>query len=154
MIETPQTLQTGAQPIALIHITIPRDEIRTAMGPGYQELMAAVSDQGLTPTGPWLTHHLRMDPEIFDFEIAMPIAEPITPTGRVVAGELPAATVIRTIYHGSFEGLGEAWTEFDTWIQAQGHTIAPNLLERYLVGPETSQDPADWRTELNRVLVK
>lgn len=47
------------------------------------------------------------------------------PTGRVKPGELPAASkVARTVYHGSYEGLGAAWSE-----------------------------PASWRTELNQPLV-
>jgi hypothetical protein len=31
--------------------------------------MAAVAAQGIAPAGPWFTHHLRMDPATFDFEI-------------------------------------------------------------------------------------
>ena len=154
MLDKPQIAQTAAQPTAIIRLTIPRDEIRNVMGPGYQELMAAVAAQGIAPTGPWFTHHLRMDPEIFDFEIGVPISAPISAAGRVVAGQLPAATVARTVYHGPYEGLGDAWAEFGAWITAEGHTQAPNLWERYVAGPESSPDPADWRTELNRPLVR
>src|SRR5688500_19227922 len=54
---------------------------------------------------------------------ALPIfAAPISAVGRVQAGQLPAATVARTVYHGSYEGLGDAWAEFGTWIDQQGHT--------------------------------
>ena len=48
------------------------------MGPGYQELMDTLTAQGIQPTGPWFTHHLRMDPEVFDFELGVPIAAPVT----------------------------------------------------------------------------
>lgn len=92
MIDTPQIVQTAAQQAAVIHVTIPRDEIQSAMGPGYQELMAAVAGQGVEPAGPWFTRHLRSDPEVFDFEIGVPVAAPIRPEGRVATGELPAAT--------------------------------------------------------------
>jgi hypothetical protein len=43
------------------------------MGPGLRELMAAVAAQGIAPTGPWFSNHLRMDPDIFDFEISVPV---------------------------------------------------------------------------------
>ena len=66
MIDKPQVVQTSAQHIAIIHLTVPREEIRNVMGPGLSELMAAVAAQGVSPTGPWFTHHLRMDPETFD----------------------------------------------------------------------------------------
>jgi hypothetical protein len=69
MIDSPQITQTAAQLTAFIHLTIGRAEAPTVMGPGLAELMAAVSAQGIATAGPWFTHHLRMDPETFDFEI-------------------------------------------------------------------------------------
>ena len=50
------------------------------------------------------------------------------------------------------EGLGAAWEEFDAWITREGYTPAPDLLESYVAGPESSPDPAAWRTELSRPL--
>ena len=41
-----------------------------------------------------------------------------------------------------YEGLGDAWGEFGTWIDAEGLTVAPNLWESYVTGPESSPDPA------------
>jgi effector-binding domain-containing protein len=54
------------------------------------------------------------------------------------------------VYHGGYEGLGDAWGEFGTWIEANGYTPAADLWECYLAGPESNPDPANWRTELNR----
>src|SRR6478672_2454349 len=145
MLDKPQIVQTAAQQTAIIRFTIPRSEIQHVMGPGYQELMAAVAAQGITPTGSWFTHHLKMDPETFDFELGVPVATPISAAGRVTAGQLPAATVARTVYHGGYEGLGDAWGDFGDWIAAEGHTAGPNLWECYVAGPESSPDPAAWR---------
>jgi effector-binding domain-containing protein len=105
------------------------------MGPGYREVMAAVAAQGIAPAGPWFTHHLRMDPAIFDFEIGVPVPAPIAAAGRVETGHLPAAIVARTVYHGGYEGLGAAWAEFDAWITAQGHTPSPRPLGVLCRGP-------------------
>jgi effector-binding domain-containing protein len=153
MLDKPQIVQTTAQPTAIIRFTIPRNEIQNVMGPGYQELMATVAAQGITPTGAWFTHHLKMDAETFDFELGVPIATPISAVGRVIASQLPAATVARTVYHGGYEGLGDAWGEFGAWIAAEGHTPEPNLWECYIAGPESNPDPTAWRTELNRPLM-
>jgi len=154
MIDTPEIVQTAVQPTAIIRLTIPRSEIQHVMGPGYAELMETIAAQGIAPAGSWFTHHLRMDPEIFDFELGVPISTPLSAAGRVTASELPAATVARTVYHGGYEGLGDAWGELNAWIDAKGHTQAPNLWEHYVAGPESSPDPANWRTELNRPLVR
>jgi len=153
MIDTPQITQTTAQLAAVIHLTIPRSEIRSAMGPGLTEVMAAVKAQGIGPAGPWFTHHLKMNPATFDFEICVPVTAPVAPVGRVKPGILPAVTVARTSYHGDYEGLGEAWGEFKAWIAANGHSAGPDLYECYPVGPESSPNPADWCTELSQPLI-
>lgn len=152
MIDTPQIVQTSEQLFASIHVTVPRAQIQEVMGPGFEELLSTVAAQGITPTGPWFTHHFRMDPEVFDFEICVPVAQPVVPAGRVQPGRRPGATVARTIYHGDYAGLGDAWGEFDSWIAGQGRAPAGDLWESYTTGPESSSNPADWRTELSRTL--
>jgi effector-binding domain-containing protein len=153
MIDTPRITRTAAQPAAVIHLVIPREEIRSVMGPAIGELMDTVAAQGVAAAGPLFTHHLTMSPDTFDFEVGVPVAAPVTAVGRVKAGQLPAATVARTVFHGGYEELGAAWGAFDAWLQANGHTPGAELWECYVAGPESSPDPATWRTELNRPLV-
>ena len=121
MLEKPQIIHTVAQLAAVIRFTIPRADIQTVMGPAMQEVMATVAAQGLTPTGPMYSHHFKMDPLLFDFEVGVPVLTPVSATGRVKAGQLPAATVARTVYCGPYEGLGAGWREFMDWITAEGH---------------------------------
>ena len=150
MLDTPEIVRLPRRLIAVVRLTVPRSEIRSVMGPGLGELKSAVAAQGVAAGGPWFTHHLRIDPTVFDFEIGVPVTAPVAPTGRVTPGEWPAMTVARAVYRGPFEGLGAAWGEFDRWVAANGHAAAGDLWECYVAGPESSRDPADWRTELNR----
>jgi effector-binding domain-containing protein len=152
MLDTPQLTQSDAQQTAVIHLTIPRDQIQHAMGPAIGEVLAAVTAQGVGPAGPVFSRHFKMSPETFDFEVGTPVTAPVAPTGRVVSSELPAAKVARTLYHGPYEGLGDAWSEFMTWIEDQGLDPAEGLWERYVLGPESGPDPSRWATELNRPL--
>lgn len=153
MIDTPQIVQTDTQHTAFIHLIIPRSKIAQVMGPGIQELMSTLAAQGIQPTGPWFTHHRKMEPATFDFEISVPVATPVMATGRVQPGQLPAMKVARTIYRGPYEGLGAAWGEFCQWITASGLSPADNLWECYLAGPETGADSSRWQTQLNKPLV-
>jgi len=148
MIDTPDLRSTHEQRTAVIRITVPRSEIQTAMGPGYQELMDTLKAQGIQPAGPWFTHHLRMDPGVFDFELSVPVDVVVRPVGRVQPGSLPASRVAHTVYHGPYEGLGEAWGAFEAWIAAQNLKPADDLWEVYSAGPETGPDPSTWRTDL------
>jgi effector-binding domain-containing protein len=153
VLETPRIMDTSERLTAYIHVTIPRSEIRSVMGPGLGELKAALAAQGIAPAGPWFTHHLRMDPAVFDFEICVPVNEPVAASGRVKPGRVPAMRVARAVYCGPYEGLGPAWGEFDAWVAANGHTPATDLWECYAAGPESSPDPSAWRTELDRPLI-
>ena len=152
MIEEPQIVRTAARQVAMIRLTVPSSEIHDVMGPGIREVMDTLAAQGITPAGPWLTHHVRRPTDVFDFEICVPVTTPVVPGGRVKPGMLPAATVARTVYYGSYEGLAAGWGEFMSWIEAKGHTPREDLWETYVVGPESGSDSSKWRTELNRPL--
>ncbi len=83
MIDAPEIVQLTAQPTAIISLKIPKDQIQHAMDPGIGELMSTLAAQGITPAGPWFTHHLKMSPDEWDFEISVPVSQPVTATGRV-----------------------------------------------------------------------
>jgi len=153
MIETPQIIQTTEQHYAFVHLTVPREEIGQAMGPGLQEVYGAVAAQGITPSGPWFTHHLKRPGTTFDFEICVPVEKPIQEAGQVEPGVWPSIRVAQTVYHGDYSGLPGAWGEFEAWIEAQGLREARDLWERYVVNPDSAKNSADWRTELNRPLL-
>ncbi len=144
---------TEAQIAAVIHITVPRDQIQQVMGPAIQEVIAAAAAQVIGPKGPVFAHHFGMTPGIFNFEVGVPVSSAVQPVGRVKPGEIPGTNIVRTVYTGPYEGLGQAWGDFQDIIEAQGHTLGPNLWERYLSGPESSEDSATFRTELNQTII-
>jgi effector-binding domain-containing protein len=153
MIETPRITKTAEQKVAFIHVVVPRAEIRSAMDAGTAELVALFKAQNIAPTGPWFTHHLQRPIETFDFELCFPIDTPITPNGRVTNGTIAARTVAQTVYHGGYDGLPGAWGELHQWIDANGYVSASDLLETYVINPDSSPDPANWRTRLERPLL-
>ena len=127
MIETPHVVETVAQLVATIHIETPRSEIQHVMGPGIGEAMAGAKAQGIGPTEPYSAHHLNMTPEAFDFDFCVPVSAPVTAFGRVKPSQRPAITVVRTVYHGPYEELDEAWHEFGAWIEANVYKAAEDL---------------------------
>ena len=153
MIAPLSIVETEDQPSAVIHITIPRDQIQEVMHPAMMEVIEAVSTQGIGPAGPIFAYHWNMTPGVFNFKVGVPISGQLKPVGRVMAFSLPATKAVRTVYSGPYEGLGDAWETFTDQVEAAGHKTGTYLWECYLSGPESSPDPADWRTELNRPLV-
>jgi effector-binding domain-containing protein len=154
MIDTPAITTTREQATAVIHLTIPRAGIQQAMGPAHRELFSTLAAQGVTPAGPWFSHHFRMDAATFDFEVGVPVSGTVTPARRVVSSRLPATRVVRTVYRGGYEGLGAAWGELDAWITREGLKPTGALWEIYGAGPESGSDPSAWRTELIRPIAE
>ena len=153
MIDTPSILNTEAQPTAAIRLCIPPAEMINKMGPGYIELTTTVAAQGILPSGPWFCYHHSLTDTQYDFEISLPVSQPVTPVGRVVNSLVPASKVARTLYHGPYEGLPNAWTEFMGWIESQGLVAEETLWETYLTDPSAEPDPSKWITELTWPLV-
>lgn len=151
-IEPPKVVESEARTTAVIPLKIPRTEMQQAFESGIEELMEVLSEQGIQPTGPVFAHHFSFIPEAFDFELGVPVASPVEAQGRVEPGELPATRVVRTVYHGPYDGLPSAWGEFDAWIDEEGLEKRSDVWECYVKGPDTSPDPSTWRTELNRPL--
>src|SRR5260370_35186679 len=98
MISIPQIFQTEAEAAAVIHLTVPRSEMRKAFGPAVGELMAALAEQGVKPSSAGFAPHLKMSPDTFEFELGVKVAAAVKSTGRVKPGELPATKGARTIY--------------------------------------------------------
>ncbi|RYF11085.1 MAG: AraC family transcriptional regulator [Deltaproteobacteria bacterium] len=134
MLEHPQILQTPQQRIALIHLVVERSKIREVMHEGLNELKAELAAQSIVASGPWFTHHRRIDAASFDFEICFPVDQEVTATGRVATGMRPSVRVAQAIYHGPYEGLGTAWGQLHHWITDKGLAKTPDLWERYLKG--------------------
>ena len=153
MIDTPEIVLTEPRQAAVIRLTIPRTEIQAAVGPAIAEVMAALAAQGLAPAGAVFSHHFRMDPEFFDFEVGIPVEGIVEPSGRVKEGKLRSVKAAHTVYHGPYEGLGAAWGELQAWVDSRQLARAADLWECYLSGPEADPDPATWRTELVQPLL-
>lgn len=152
MIETPHITELEAAPMAVIPLRIPREQMPHVFGAAVAEIMSTLGAQRISPTGPVFAHHFRMEPGIFDFEIGVPVSAPIAAAGRVQSKLRPAIRVVRTVYHGPYEGLPTAWGEFHAWVKSNGHAYAPDIWECYVEGPHSTSDPSEYRTELNRPL--
>lgn len=152
MLDEPMIVETKALAAAVIRMKIRKEEIRNVMGPAMQELLALIPSGGITPAGRIFSHHFKTDAAHFEFEVGIPATGAVKPAGRVVAGTLPAKRVIRTFYHGGYEGLGAAWGAFDAQVKGRGERTTGESWEIYETGPESGPDEGKWRTELAMVL--
>ena len=153
MIEPPHLIELPARLTAIIRLTVPREQIQQVMDHNIQELLVAFAEQGVAPSGPLFTHHLRIDPKIFDFELGFPVTTAVAPTEARVAKRMARHEGRADCLPRSYEGLAAAWGEFHAWIAANGHAPTIDLWQSFLYGPESNPtDPSTWRTALIRPL--
>src|SRR5260370_7641752 len=81
MVATQKIIKTNVQEAAVIHLAIPRSKMMKVFGPAVGELMAALAAQGVEPVGAVFAHHLKMSPDIFDFELGVQVSAPLNATG-------------------------------------------------------------------------
>ena len=153
MVSIPEIAAVPALHCAVIRFTIPRSRIRSAMESGVNELRAVIAEQGIRAIGPLFSHHFAIRPDVFDFEVGMPVQRPVKPTGRVQPLSVPPMKIVRSGYTGAYTGLGSAWGEFDTLVARSGYNTAPDVWESYVKGADSGLEPEEYYTELYRSVV-
>ncbi|WP_437185367.1 GyrI-like domain-containing protein [Planctomicrobium sp. SH668] len=154
LIDPPQLTNVAESHAASIYVKTPREQITQVMGPGIHELMDVLNEQQISPTGPWYCYHLTCPAENFEFEISLPVTQEIRPSRRVENRFRPAQFVAKTTYRGPYEGLPDAWGEFQKWIHSEKLQPAGHFWEVYSQGPETGLPPEQWVTELVQPLIR
>jgi DNA-binding transcriptional MerR regulator/effector-binding domain-containing protein len=124
------------------------------LGPFIQgalmEVFAVAASQGARFAGPayGIYYSAEGTEAEVDMEIGIPVAEPIEPTGRVVAALVPGGLVATTVHCGRYEDVGPAYRALGEWVQQHGHETAGPPREIYIVGPDQAHDPGALRTEI------
>ena len=141
MTDTPQIVKTGNFNAAAIHLIIPGRDMASYMDPAIAELLRVIMAQGGTPAGPLFSFHHRQPAETFDLEIGFPLTHVIKDRERVRMITFPAMTVVRAVYTGAYEGLGDAWGRLQEWVRQQGLAESGRFYESYLTNPDDEPDP-------------
>lgn len=130
--------------------TVPVQELGGLIGTALPAILQALGEQGRQPAGAWYTrHHSLADVQAWDVEIGFPVDQPITAAGMVEPGTLGGGRTAQALYTGPYEGLADAWQGLRAWAGEQGLQQDGPTWEEYLVGPETTQDPAGFQTRLS-----
>jgi DNA-binding transcriptional MerR regulator len=114
------------------------------------EVFEVAGNQGARFAGPayGIYHSAEATETEVDLEIGVPVAEPIEPSGRVIATAVPGGLVAATVHCGRYEDIAPAYHALGEWVQEHGHETAGPPREVYVVGPEQVREPGALRTEI------
>ncbi|HEX8599041.1 MAG TPA: GyrI-like domain-containing protein [Chloroflexia bacterium] len=112
--------QLEPQPVLSIRGTIPVAELGGTVGERLGALSSYLQQSGARPAGPpYVRYHTFGDTET-NFELGVPVVEPVAGEGEVSSGELPGGPAVTTWHVGSHNKLGEAYARIASWLKEQG----------------------------------
>lgn len=159
MSHQPQVQEHGPQRYAGIGTTVTMDGISAAVDKAFPELFGWLAGQGIPVGGPPFIRYLVIDmARELEIELGVPVGEPITATGPIRPGLLPAGRYVVARHTGSYDGLITANAALQQWaadhgivfdaVETSKGTAWQCRAEHYLTNPAEEPDPGKWETEL------
>lgn len=133
-----QFVDLQAQHTAIVCGQIRPEELPEFLGGAFGEVIAALDEQGLHPTGAPFGRY-RPTEGGFDVEVGFPCSDVVKPEGRVEASELPGGRAARTMHVGPYGDVGAAYDAAMSWITDEGCIVTGAPWECYLDGPEVPE---------------
>jgi effector-binding domain-containing protein len=116
--QEPRIEERAAQHYAGIQATVPMDGISAAVDEAFPELFGWLAGTGTAPAGPPFIRFLVIDMEaLLQLELGVPVAAPMTETGRIRPGILPAGRYVVLRHIGNYDGLIDANAALQQWAQ-------------------------------------
>lgn len=136
------------QPVVSIRATIRELDIGSVLGEMITALWLYLVKVGVHPAGMPFARYHQFHERTVDLEAGIPVAEPVSGEGQIVAGELPGCRVAATWHVGPYERLPEAYQALEAWLRENKRKLAGVPWEVYWAGPVEVQDPSQWETEV------
>jgi effector-binding domain-containing protein len=123
------------------------------MGKIFSEILAFMSEKGITPAGAPFAYWHSMNPEsiskgVFDMECGFPVNSPLEGEGQIERSKLPGGKVITSMHIGPYDTLAETYEEVLSWIKERGYQVDDDMWETYLTNPCEEPDSSKWMTEI------
>ena len=162
MSQEPRIEERAAQHYAGIQATVPMDGVSGAIDEAFPELFGWLAKTGTVPAGPPFIRFLVIDMEaLLQIELGVPVAEPMTESGRVRPRVLPAGRYVVLRHTGPYDGPGglipanaalQQWAqdhglEFDMRDTPEGSAWGSRF-EEYITDPSAEPDPPNWETDV------
>ena len=138
---------------AVIHGTMPQDELPGFMDDAFYAVFHAIGAAGLVPGDAPFTRYFAFEPDGIDLEVGTTIAEipgartkAFEGSGDVRPGKLPAGPVAVGWHVGPYDTIGGTYERLLGWVSEQGREPSGAMWEVYMTDPHAEPDPAKWRT--------
>jgi effector-binding domain-containing protein len=135
-----QEITLSAKPIIYVAGSGKWDKAYDTLTEAFKRLGAYLERSGLKPSGPEMTIYTSTSDLGFDFEAAVPLAEPprTAPERGITVGESPAGKVLKFVHRGSYEEMTQTYEAITNYLDEKGLDAKDLLIEEYLTDLATS----------------
>ncbi|WP_457616553.1 SRPBCC family protein [Lutibacter sp.] len=126
------------------------ESIGEKMGEMYANLGAFMQKHMIKPSGYAFSISHRWDEKNnqMNFSACFPIENNLKTDADILIAKQPAQKCFKFIAKGDYKFLQNAWNEASKTIKEQGYTETKDAFEVYINGPNNTQNPAEWITEI------
>ena len=106
----------------------------------FKKLKAYIDKEGLKTDGPPMTIFTQTDDTGFQFQAAVPIAEPPKnpPHGDIAIGQSPEGHALKFVHHGSYDELDNTYEAITNYLDEKRLEAKDLFIEQYETDPVTA----------------
>ncbi len=129
-----------AKPIVYVKGAATWDKAYATISGALKKVEAYVAKAGLKTDGLPMTIFLATDDLGFDYEAAIPLAEPPKdpPHGEIAAGQAPDGHALKFVHRGSYDSLDDTYEAITNYLDEKRLDSKNVLIEQYVTDPVTA----------------
>jgi len=131
-----------AKPIVYVKGTGTWDNAFETITNSFKTIKAYIAKEGLKVDGQAMTIFTSTDDSGFQFQAAIPIAEPPKnpPKGEVAIGNSPQGHALKFVHRGSYDGLDNTYEAITNYLDDKRLEAKDMFIEQYLTDPLTTNE--------------
>jgi effector-binding domain-containing protein len=126
-----------AKPIIYLKGTATWDSAYESIVDAFKSVRGFLDREKLKADGPPITIYLATDDTGFQFEAAIPVAEPPkeSPKGDLAVGKSPEGRALKFVHRGSYDGMDTTYDAITNYLDQKGLEAKELFIEQYITDP-------------------
>jgi len=130
------------KPIVYLKGTATWDSAYDSIVDAFRSVRGFIDREKLKADGPPITIYLATDDTGFQFQAAIPIAEPPkdAPRGDLAVGKSPEGMALKFVHRGSYDGMDTTYDAITNYLDQKGLEAKDLFIEQYVTDPVTTPE--------------
>jgi effector-binding domain-containing protein len=141
-----------AQNYMAIGVKVQRQEIPETLPPLINQVSDWLEKNNIVPEGPAFFRYLKMEGNMLEVEVGIPVGSKINGNGHIKPGVIPGGRYAVATYYGHYSNLYQVHTTLEKWGKEAGMKFKGARTEFYPTDPNIEPNPDKWQTDITIML--